>query len=138
MANVKESGVLGIKKVLVPIDGSQSSFKTAKYALMLAKAVDASITLLHITREYSEEVRKRTEEWFNMIKNYPEATGININSKVVTAESIGSAIVETASKEGADLIVISPKGISKFAEVELGSITRAVTTNAPCSVLVVK
>ena len=140
-----------IKKVLVPIDGSETSFRTAKYALALAKEWQAAITLLHVSQvppfpahltsldKYYKEIREHAEEWFDKIKNFPESAGVDIKTKVVTAAvSIVGAIVEVAESEDTDLIVIGPRGISKFSKLLLGSVTSGVTTYAPCPVLVVK
>jgi nucleotide-binding universal stress UspA family protein len=140
-----------IKKILVPIDGSDTSFRTAKYALALAKDWNASVMLLHVSQippfpaylksldKHYKEVRQHAEEWFDKIKNYQEGAGVDIRTKVVTAAlSIIGTIAETAQSENIDLIVMGPRGISKFSKLLLGSVTSGVTTYAPCSVLVVK
>jgi len=140
-----------IKRILVPIDGSETSFGTARYALALAKEKNASITLLHVSQippfplhltsldKYYKEVRKRAEDWFNKIENFPESTGVDIKTKVVTASvSIVGTIAEVADSEGMDLIVMGPRGVSKFSKLLLGSVTSGVTTYARCPVLVVK
>lgn len=140
-----------IKKILVPVDGSETSFRSVKYALALAKEWNASVTLLHVSQippfpahltsldKYYKEVREHAEEWFNKIKNFPESAGVDIKTKVVTAAlSIVGAIVQIAESEHTDLIVIGPRGISKFSKLLLGSVTSGVTTYAPCPVLVVK
>lgn len=140
-----------IKNILVPIDGSDTSFRTAKYALVLAKDWNASVMLLHVSQippfpahltsldKHYKEVRQHAEEWFDEIKNYPESAGVDIRTKVVTAAlSIIGTIAETAQSENIDLIVMGPRGISKFTKLLLGSVTSGVTTYAPCSVLVVK
>lgn len=142
---------LEIKKILVPVDGSEISFRTARYALTLAKEMGASITLLHVSQvppfplhlksldKYYEEVREHAEEWFNKIKNFPESSGVDIKTKVVTSSlSVVGSIVEVAAHEDMDLIVIGPRGISKFSQLLLGSVSSGVTTYAPCNVLVVK
>lgn len=140
-----------IKKILVPVDGSETSFNTARYALGLAKQWDATIILLHVSEvppfpahlasldAYYVEVRKIAEEWFNDIKEYPESAGVKIIDKVVTGvASLVGSIVEFAEREHVDLIVIGPKGKSKFSKLLLGSVTSGVTTYAHCPVLVVK
>jgi len=43
-----------------------------------------------------------------------------------------------ADNEDIDLIVMGPRGISKFSKLLLGSVTSGVVNHAPCSVLVVK
>jgi nucleotide-binding universal stress UspA family protein len=140
-----------IRSILVPIDGSETSFNTARYALGLAKQWSATVTLLHVSEvppfpahlasldAYYQEVRKIAQEWFDEIIKFPESKGIEINSKVVTGiVSVVGSIVEFAEREKVDLIVMGPKGKSKFSKLLLGSVTSGVTTYAHCPVLVVK
>ena len=140
-----------IKKILVPLDGSETSFRTAKYALALAKKENASVMLLHVSQippfpaylrsldKYQKEVRSRAEEWFSKIRNYPESAGIDMRTRVITAAtSVIGTIAEVADNEDIDLIVMGPRGISKFSKLLLGSVTSGVVNHAPCSVLVVK
>ena len=140
-----------IKKILIPIDGSETSFKTAKYALALAKKENASVMLLHVSQippfpaylrslaKYQKEVRSRAEEWFEKIRNYSESGGIDMKTRVITAAtSVIGTIAEVADNEGIDLIVMGPRGVSKFSKLLLGSVTSGVVSHAPCSVLVVK
>ncbi|MFY3739987.1 MAG: nucleotide-binding universal stress UspA family protein [Candidatus Nitrosomirales archaeon] len=140
-----------IKKILVPLDGSETSFKTARHALALAKKENAAVMLLHVSQippfpkylksldKYQKEVRSRAEEWFSKIMNFPESAGVDIKTRVITAAtSIIGTIAEVAENEDIDLIVMGPRGISKFSKLLLGSVTSGVVNHAPCSVLVVK
>ncbi len=139
------------KKILVPIDGSETSFKTAKQALVLAEKESASVMLLHVSQipsfpkylksldKYQKEVRDRAEKWFSRIRNFPESSGVDMKTKVVTAAtSVVGTIVEVADREDIDLIVMGPRGVSKFSKLLLGSVTSGVVNTARCSVLVVK
>lgn len=140
-----------IKKILVPIDGSETSFSTAKHAFTLAEERSASITLLYVSdipplplhaehlEIYYEEVRREADEWFKKIKNFPESKGIEIKTKVITAAmSVVGSIVKFAGDEDMDLIVIGTRGRSKFTKMLLGSVTSGVTAHAHCPVLVVR
>ncbi len=140
-----------IKKILVPIDGSETSFNTARYALTLADEKGASITLLYVSdipplplhaghlEKYYEEVRQEADEWFKKIKNFPESKGIEIKTKVITAAmSVVGSIVKFAEDQDIDLIVIGTRGRSKFTKLILGSVTSGVTAHAHCPVLVVR
>ncbi len=140
-----------INKILVPIDGSETSFKTTRYALSLARERKASVTLLHVSdipplplhmaplEKYYEEVREEAEKWFNSIKSLPESKDVETRTKVITAAlSVVGSIVKFAEDNDIDLIVIGTRGRSKFAKLLMGSVTSGVTTHAPCPVLVVR
>lgn len=51
---------------------------------------------------------------------------------------IAKQIVETAEELGVDHIVVGSHGLTGFHRFLLGSVSRAVVTHAPCSVLVVR
>ncbi|MGH9923050.1 MAG: universal stress protein [Nitrososphaerales archaeon] len=140
-----------INKILVPIDGSETSFKTTRHALSLARERKASVTLLHVSEipplplhmapleKYYEEVREEAEKWFENVKNLPESKDVEIKTKVITAAlSVVGSIVKFAEDEDIDLIVIGTRGRSKFTKMLLGSVTSGVTAHAPCPVLVVR
>lgn len=140
-----------INKILVPIDGSETSFNTARHALTMAAERSASITLLYVSdipplplhaghlEKYYEEVRQEAGEWFKKIRNFPENKGVEIKTKVITAAmSVVGSIVKFAEDEDMDLIVIGTRGRSKFTKLLLGSVTSGVTAHATCPVLVVR
>ncbi len=140
---------MDVKKILVPIDGSESSYKAARYALRLAKLNEASVTLLYVTtipyfpryfeslENYVMKVKEEAEEWFNKIKSFEEAKGVNINQAVNTsALSIVEGILSIAEEGKFDLIVISPRGRSTFKRLLLGSVTSGVVTYSTIPVLV--
>ena len=140
-----------INKILLPIDGSEASFKTAKYAIALANQINASIIMLHVITVpdfprylksidvYYEEVKKEVENWFDMIADFWQNKNLKIKTKSVTgAFSVVESIVEVADKENADIIVIGSRGRSQFKKLLLGSVTNGVVTHAKCPLLVVK
>lgn len=140
-----------ISKILLPIDGSEASFKTAKYATALANEVNASITILHVVtipqfpryftsvKRYYDAATKEAEQWFDMIRNLRESRNLQIKTKVIIgAISVVESIVDYADKENMDIIIIGTRGRSSFAKLLLGSVASGVVTHAKCPVLVVK
>lgn len=140
-----------INKILLPIDGSEASFKTAKYAIALANQINASVIILHVITVpdfprylksidvYYEEVKKEVENWFDMIADFWQSRNLKIKTKIVTGVfSVVESIVEVADKENVNIIVIGSRGRSQFKKLLLGSVTNGVVTHAKCPVLVVK
>jgi nucleotide-binding universal stress UspA family protein len=63
--------------------------------------------------------------------------GFATEGQVVTGIP-GDAVVEAATRERADLVVMGSRGRTGVAKWVLGSVSSHVVTHAPCSVLVVK
>ncbi|MEM2162547.1 MAG: universal stress protein [Candidatus Nitrosocaldus sp.] len=138
-------------KILVAIDGSEQSFKAARYAIDIARRLDASIILLHVVSipqfphhlgsldEYYRKVAIEVDDWFAMISNWDESKGISISRKVIHSHtSVVESIVEYAEEEGVDLIVVGTRGRSRFVRAILGSVAQGVIAYARCPVLVVR
>ena len=150
-------------KILVAIDGSETSLKAADYAIEIAgENNDASLFAIHVLpsqvgyayssdiygsatstsiSELLEDIKKEAEKWFDKIKQktYDRNKKIQIKTEVVvTDRSVVGAIVEYAEHENIDLIVIGTRGRSGFKKMLLGSVASGVVTYAHCPVLVIK
>jgi nucleotide-binding universal stress UspA family protein len=56
----------------------------------------------------------------------------------VESGSVVEAIVEYATEEKAQLIVMGTRGMTGFKKMLLGSVSNGVVNHAPCAVLVVR
>jgi nucleotide-binding universal stress UspA family protein len=145
-------------KVLVAIDGSQSSIDAAAYAAAMVRKNNAQLIVLHVLfsplgYEYSSgkfgdetipssvkqifgAAKNEAEQWFNKIK---ERTGEVIRTEViVTDTSVAGAIIRYAEEHNVDLIVVGTRGRSAFTKLLLGSVASAVVTYAHCPVLLIR
>jgi nucleotide-binding universal stress UspA family protein len=151
---------VSIKKMLVPIDGSDYSKKSTVYAIRLIKASEASekssITFLHaisvpcyvddygggvlLRQKYYEEAKQVSEKLIMESIQMAKDEGIShIYSDILyDVVSIPEAIVNYAAKINADLIVIGSSGVTGIKKFLLGSVASAVVSHAQCSVLVIK
>lgn len=143
-----------IKKIVVPLDGSEFSFAAARYAVYLAKKSGAEIVLVHsivnppyaeyssaglMVPRYLDEGRLKAEGWFAEVKQIAMLEDVKISTEIVLdVVSVAASIVEFAEKEMADLIVIGTRGQSGIKRFLLGSVASAVVSHAHCSVLVVR
>jgi nucleotide-binding universal stress UspA family protein len=144
------------RKILVPIDGSDSSFQAADYAINLAKLTGAELLLVHsvvnppyveykaaglVIVRYIEEAKKIAEKWFDEIKTKAEREGGGVKvmaESILDVASIADSIVNYAADKKADLIVIGTKGRTGIKRFLLGSVASGVVTHAHCPVLVVR
>ena len=151
-----------IKKILVPVDGSDLSFKAASYAIHLAKADSAEVTALNVVEDIKQggaiglqakygnvslvdafrKVRKDSaEQWMNKISQEAKSQGVTFKSEIIDDEDVSSeagVITEYAQRNKFDLIVIGSKGRSKLERLLTGGVTNAVVNSAKAPVLVVR
>jgi nucleotide-binding universal stress UspA family protein len=143
------------QKIIVPLDGSDFSFRAAEYAINLAKLTDGEIICIHAIGNlpyieymtptaftiprYIEEAKKQTEEWFSQVKSKAAKQGIKVTSETIfDLPSVAESIINYASEQKADLIVIGTRGTSGLKRLVLGSVASAVVAHASCPVLVVR
>jgi nucleotide-binding universal stress UspA family protein len=163
----EQKGVNMFHKILVAIDGSDSSHDVFKTALDIAKADQANLVLLHVLSfeeqnnltlpmpigmEYipvadSEALRIYQERWqtyeqqnLDLLKSLADrATDAGVTTEFhQVAGGPGRKICEFAQSADVDLIVMGHRGISGLNELLVGSVSNYVLHRAPCSVLMDK
>lgn len=141
-----------MKKILVPIDGSDHSIKALSKAKEIGTLSGAEVTILFVVndlknhpyaidRHYLEELRGQLVNQSNKIVDEAEKHFTDYPGKVeklVRTGNIETEILEVAHSGGFDLIVIGSRGLGRFAKTMLGSTSQKVINNAEISVLVVK
>jgi nucleotide-binding universal stress UspA family protein len=153
---------VAIKKILVPVDGSDLSFRAAEYAIHLAKVDNAEVTTLNVVEDIKQggaiglqakygnvslvdafrKVRKDSaEQWMNKISEEAKSQGVTFKSEIIDDEDATSeagVITGYAEQHNFDLIVIGSKGRSKLGRLLTGGVTNAVVNSAKNPVLVVR
>ena len=156
------SAPVAIKKILVPVDGSDLSFKAVDYAIHLAKADNAEITALNVVEDIKQggaiglqakygnvslvdafrKVRKDSaEQWMNKISQEAKSQGVTFKSEIIDDEDATSeagVITGYVQQHNVDLIVIGSKGRSKLDRLLTGGVTNSVVNSAKTPVLVVR
>ena len=143
-----------LQRILVPIDGSESSFQAAKYAVRFAKIANAEIIFMHavvnppymdyktpgnVIVHYIEEAKRHAQMWFVDLGNFAEKEGVKFSSEsILDIASAADSIVNYAEGKKVDLIVMGTKGRTGLKRFLLGSVAAGVVAHASCSVLVVK
>ncbi|NOJ27741.1 MAG: universal stress protein [Nitrososphaera sp.] len=145
---------MSIKKILVPIDGSDFSIESVGYAVKLAKMAGAEILAIHavvslpytehksggaFVTTYLEEAKRHAEQWFGQVKEMATKDGVQVSSETLfDTVSVADVIVNYANSHNVDLIVIGTRGRTGIKRVLLGSVANGVVSHASCPVLVVK
>ena len=140
-------------RMLVPVDGSQSSEKAARYALRLAFCEQCEVVAIHVVDEetaadyaqYSdrplaailEQMQRTAESYIEDVGRWGEEAGVKVRGEVRVGMP-HRVIPALAAEIGADLIVMGTVGRKGPRRVLLGSVTERVIEQSPVPVLVVK
>ena len=139
-----------IKKILAPTDLSELSQAGVRYALNLARAVGAEVTVYHVIDTYElmhhdplhalDHMLERSEaELGQFLKDhFSDLLPLLEVRKKVELGAPDANIVEAAKKDGVDLIVISTHGRTGLSHLLMGSVTEKVIRHAPCPVLSIR
>ncbi|MGA8566074.1 MAG: universal stress protein [Nitrososphaeraceae archaeon] len=132
-----------ISKILVAVDGSETSSKAAENASELAEKYGADLVALHTPNIKSSEIFDLAKQYgqkiVDEVKHEASAKKLNVQTEVLwDVGSVTKAIVEYAENNNANLIVLGTRGISGIKRMLLGSTASGVVTYSHCPVMVVK
>ncbi len=150
-----------LSKILVPYDGSKYSMKALTRATELAHNLDSEIILFSVVnvgyvsppgllgiikskkekdaiKRWSKSVKTDTEKMMKNALKKCESKGISA-SYVISEGEISGKILDFATKKKISLIVIGSHGLHGIGKLKtLGSVSRRVSENAKCPVLIVR
>lgn len=142
-----------IKKVLVPIDFSDYSKSSLRYAVNFAKQFNAEIYLIYVLEPviYPPDfsmgqiaIPSVNAEWDERAKNELEnlakteiPDGVNVKTILRNGKPF-LEIIDAASEENVDLIIIATHGHSGVEHILFGSTAEKVVRKAPCPVLTLR
>jgi nucleotide-binding universal stress UspA family protein len=137
------------KRILLAADGSKNSIRAAAEAAKIASLINDSIIevlfvadlskvkeeVLH-SKNHDDLILKRQEKLIP-IAEFFSTKNIAFEMKMISGDP-GPAIVEYANREHADLVIIGSRGLNKFQEFVMGSVSHKVVKLVQCPVMVVK
>jgi nucleotide-binding universal stress UspA family protein len=139
---------------LLPIAGSPNEHAAIEYAAVLAIALGASITLVHIDELPSSMVgivpgasiegdlaakRTASTEWLERVAAALVTRGlVGTKTSYLVAPAIATTLVELARREHFDLIVMATHARTGLSRALLGSVAEQVLRHAHCPVLTVR
>jgi nucleotide-binding universal stress UspA family protein len=125
------------RRILVPIDGSENSFKALDLALDFAKRYGSKIHCVHVKRvnEDDKEIRE-------LIERKSMEKRIHIEYEVLTynpsESSVSSELIRYINEHGFDAVIIGARGRTLSEDINIGSTALSVVINAPITVIVVR
>ncbi|WP_432663823.1 universal stress protein [Wukongibacter baidiensis] len=141
-----------MKKILLPIDGSEICPKAYEHAKKIAEKFDSEIVIFNaqdltppfgwlydpVVSKNEENTPEKIAE--KIVKDGMDAfagTGIKVTTETALGDP-ATTILEAAKKEGCDLIIMCTHGMSRSKRFLLGSVTNKVVLHAEIPVLVIR
>ncbi len=144
------ASVSAIKRIVVPVDLSTCSLDALEYAVLFAKPLGATVTILHAlepvaygldfslthAKEWKEQ-RDYLEKRLSVLSACLTAHGVQADHVLkpgLPADSIASYVTQ----QQFDLMIMGTHGRRGISHVLVGSIAGAMLRHAPCPVLTVR
>jgi nucleotide-binding universal stress UspA family protein len=141
-----------VRTILVPVDFSTCSLAGTEYAAFLAKILDSTLRLFHVTYAYvnymfidragarlsglAAAVQEAAEQEMDALKQMNFLRGVSVKTEIRSGYTIDE-ICRAADEPDMDLIVTSTHGRSGFKHALIGSVAEHVVRYAQSPVLVV-
>ena len=137
-----------IKNILVPVDGSEGSDRAITHAISMAEVCNAKLNFLYVANInqlainacLSDAILEAVTKAGNVILDRAMEMGPSGIAKEAFSETGSPAVVilDFATSNNADLIVMGSRGLGIVKGVLLGSVSQYIVEQAKCPVLVVK
>jgi nucleotide-binding universal stress UspA family protein len=145
--------MISLKKVLVPVDFSDTSDIALRYGKALAGAFGSSLHVIHVVQEpyaqpwaveaYGFSMASLQEDWIKEANAKLEGVLTSDDRRSLKATAITilghpvSEILRFATDERIELIVMGTHGRGPLGHMVMGSVAERVVRHAPCPVLTV-
>jgi len=140
-----------LKKILVAFDGSEQSNKAFDFALEMFRMCSGAapeIMVLSVAQPPEpidivemdaiiDSATRHYEELFAGLRNKAKAQNAAITTEIVVGHP-ADQIIKYAAEKKADMVVVGQRGKSKIESWLLGSVSKRVSSYAPCTVTIVK
>ena len=144
------------KKILVPIDGSDTAWKALDQAIVLGERFESKLVVVHVVEPYSGNIAPLITPWDStelfQVNSALEEAGekilamakeklANYAKHVECILEVGhpaERIINLSKASGCDLIVIGSRGLSGIADFLLGGVSSSVVEYASVPVLIVR
>jgi nucleotide-binding universal stress UspA family protein len=140
-----------IKKILIPIDGSDYSFRAAEFGVSVAKLVGAQVMVVYVIdtvvldqiakvnerEDVERELKQDGERYIRYVLGLGEKQNVKVASLLAKGRPF-EQVVHLAKGLGMNLIVMGTYGRRGAERILIGSVAERVIEYASCPVLVVK
>lgn len=150
-----------IETLLVPVDGSDGAASALRFASGLATALDIPMHVLfafprdaldmfgapaemptteqlkYFSEDAFKELRDNTAgRVFAHARQVLKEQGVTGEEQVLSGDP-AQAVIDYAGTVASPMIIVGRRGLSRFSELLLGSVSQRLVHHAPCPVMVV-
>ncbi|WP_312332770.1 universal stress protein [Acinetobacter variabilis] len=145
---------MSFEHILVPVDGSETSYAAVDKAVEIAKAFNSKVTVVQVlaldpyiaaeyitaaqTNDLVERARTAILKTLDEAKAKFAEAGIEAETQLLEGQVIYSEIVKAAESLNTDLIVIGSHGRTGFKKLFLGSVAQSILGQANVPVMVIR
>jgi nucleotide-binding universal stress UspA family protein len=148
----EEPAMSKFRKILVPVDGSETSHRALTMALQMARDAGGKVRLVHCMDElaylggfeysgaYLGQVRDGATRLLTEAPEICGSAGVEAETQLVErpGQRLGETMAEQARQWDADLIVVGTHGRRGIGRVLLGSGAEQITRLSPVPVLPIR
>jgi len=129
-----------MKKILLPLDGSDCSEAAIPVAKALAEALGGTIVLVTVGNlpESAAMEREEKQALSQMLARAEREHGLRAEAKIDLIGNAAEGILRIAEETGADIIVMATHGRSGLSELAQGSVASEVVRDGRKPVLLVR
>lgn len=131
------------ERIMVPVDGSESSIQAFKKAVHIAKRNEAQLFLVTIidktnNPKEAEQLEQDREGLFSRLEEYAKREYLSIEKHVKSGNAKKLIAEELIKDWNIDLVIMGATGKGNIAKILVGSITNHVIKHARCDVLIAR
>jgi nucleotide-binding universal stress UspA family protein len=137
--------------ILVPVDGSDNSYRALDAALVLAEKLGSIITVIHVMEqipithigsekllsELLEAYKKENQNILSKCSEIATQKGLTLKTLLLQGNP-ASVILDYSKKEKFDLLIMGSRGLGKFKELILGSVSGKIVHHSPSAVMLIR
>lgn len=137
--------------ILVPVDGSDNSYRALDAALLFSEKLGSNITVVHVMEqvpithigsekllsEFLEAYKKENQDILSKCSEIATQKGLTIKTLLLQGNP-ASVILDYSKQQKFDLLIMGSRGMGKFKELILGSVSSKIVHHSPCAVLLIR
>jgi nucleotide-binding universal stress UspA family protein len=137
----------GVRTILVPVDGSQSSRRAVQLAVEMSRAFGAELTLLHVApvKELPVLMAEEEDAWEDkeaelvLGEEAKLARSFGVEPSVIVRRGrTATQILRQVEKSHPDLVVMGTRGLTEAKSILMGSVSRVISRRAKSQVVLVR
>ena len=135
--------------IVIAWDGSDHAKRAFEYGVGISEKFGAKLQLVSVakhgehaeTHEEREDARRQARRFYEIAASelieHGRKRGVAAELLIVEGGHPAEAIVDTARKVGADLIIVGRRGLSGVTRFLMGSVSDRIAHHAHCPVLLI-